>query len=276
MRRALKIGLGVIVALVVLAVVAVLIMAGTNFGLERARRVAVDVLREQINGEVDVGRIEGNLLTRFALVDVQLNDEAGRPFLTAERITGRVALGPLLRQQVVVPELTLVEPVVHLVKSSEGEWNFAQIFATTDTTPPDTTIGWGDFIDVRDIAIRDGTLIVRQPWPSQEPVARPVGDTATSGVRWRIERGPQGWQQVMEFRHIEMRAPRFVIAHPDSTVMAMRIDRVSMEAAPFQPPPLVITDLEGDLRIGEDTLELRDLDLRLPDSRLTGDLAFAL
>lgn len=273
MLRVLKIGLGIIATLLILVVVAVLILAGTDYGRGRARAIALDALRDAVKGEVEVGRIEGNLLTRFSLVDVQLNDEQGRPFLSAERVVGRIALGPLLSQQVVIPELRLVRPVVHLVKSTDGEWNFSRIFATTDTAPTDTTIGWGDFIDLRDIAIENGRLVVRQPWPSQEPGAG--GDSAAE-ARWRIERGPEGVQQVMEFRSIDGQMPRFVIAHPDSSVMTLRIDRLSMDAAPFRPPTLAIRDFTGDVRIGEDSLELRDVDLRLPDTRVTGRMTLLL
>ena len=59
---------GSVAVLLVLLLVGLVIINGTYFGRERVRVLALDALRGAVNGEVVVGRIDGNLLDRFDLV----------------------------------------------------------------------------------------------------------------------------------------------------------------------------------------------------------------
>ena len=78
----------------------------------------------------------------------------------------------------------------------------------------------------------------------------------------------------MEFRDINARIPRLVYAHPDSTAMSFRVRQLSMLATPLEAPDVVVRNMEGDVRITDDTVTLRGVDLRLPESRIKGALTY--
>lgn len=279
MRRVLRVLLGVIAVVLVVAFVALVVFTGSPFGRERVRQAGLGLMREALNGEVDVGRIDGNLLDRFSLVDVSIADEQGRPFLTAERVNVRVAIAPLFSKRILITQLDLVDPVITMSKLPDGTWNFAQIFPTADTAQIDTTLGFGSWVELRDVTVQNGTLIVHQPYPTDEAMSRPARDSAIAAAlagdtRMRVERVGAGLRQTMDFREINARVPRLVVAHPDSEAIALRVGQLSMLARPLDAPDFVVRDLRGDVRIGEDTITLRDGALRLPDTRLAGSITY--
>jgi translocation and assembly module TamB len=78
----------------------------------------------------------------------------------------------------------------------------------------------------------------------------------------------------MEFRDIDTRIPRLVAAHPDSTAISFRVRQLSMQATPLQAPDVVVRDMSGDVRVLDDTVTLRDVDLQLPASRIAGAITY--
>ena len=277
--RIIRVLLGSIAALLVLFLVGLVIMNGTYFGRERVRILALDAIRGAVNGEVIVGRIDGNLLDRFDLVDVSITDAEGRPFLIAERIRARVAIAPLLSKRIVIRSIELERPTVTLSKTAGGDWNYERLFESGDTLPKTVKIGFGSWIDLHGLTIRNGTVFVDQPYPADEAVSRLVGDSAISATlsrktRLRVERVGSSLRQTMEFREINARIPRLVAVHPDSDAVAFHVRQLSMLAAPLQAPDLVVRDLQADIRIANDSVTLRDADLRLPESRIEGAVTY--
>lgn len=278
MPRVARMVLAALAAFLVIAVVAVVVLNGTYYGRERVRRLALDALRDIVQGEVIVGRIDGNLLDRFDLIDVSILDQDGQPFLIADRVRARVAFAPLLSRRIIVRSLELDRPVVTLSRATGGSWNYQRIFGSGDTVTNQVKLGWGSWIDLHGITIRNGTLFVHQPYPGDEAVRQTVGDSAARALaresRLRVERVGSTLRQTMEFRDINARIPRLVASHPDSTAVAFRVRQLSMEATPLQAPDVVVRKMEGDVRITDDTVTLRDVDLRLPASRFEGALTY--
>jgi translocation and assembly module TamB len=265
--------------LLLLALVAAVVLNGTYYGRERVRRLALDAVRDMVNGEVMVGRIDGNLLDRFSLLDVSITDQEGRPFLTADRVRIRVALAPLLSKRIIIRSLDLDRPVVTLSRAPGGAWNYKRIFDSGDTLPTNVRLGFGSWVDLRGITARNGTLVVHQPYPTDEVLTREIRDSAFASAmaqdtRLRIERVGSELRQTMEFRNINARIPRLVAVHPDSGAIAFRVRQLSMLAAPLQEPNVEVRNLSGDVRITDDTVTLRDADLRLTDSRIEGALTY--
>lgn len=123
---------GIVAALVVLAVLAFdsnwlkgPIERGVSARLDRAFT---------IGGEFD---IEPRLPLRFVMTDVRLANPpwAQEPdTLRIERVAFSLALVPLLRGRVVLPEVDLQRPVVDLERSADGANNFA--FGKAEPPPP--------------------------------------------------------------------------------------------------------------------------------------------
>jgi translocation and assembly module TamB len=282
MSRALKILAGVVVGLVLVAMLAFLGMTTTDFGRERVLRVALDALREQVHGRVTIDRIEGKLAGRFTLAGVAIADSQGNPFLTAERITTRLGLRMLFSKQLMISELRLERPVIRLTKSRDGTWNYERIFPRSpEQQPDDSSTGFGDWVAARRVEIVDGTVEVRQPWVPDERLAGTERDSAIAAAlngegKLRIERVPSGYDRTMEFRSIDARLPNVVIAHPDSAGMSLDVAALDMVAAPLDTDTIAVRDLKTRVRIGDDSLDMRDVDLRLPESRVTGEVTYLL
>src|SRR5688572_22176149 len=67
--------------LVTLGALAVYVLTGTDWGRERIRRIAQDILQKEASGGiVKIGRVSGNLLTGMTVHDFVITDRAGKPF----------------------------------------------------------------------------------------------------------------------------------------------------------------------------------------------------
>ncbi len=66
--------------------------------------------------ELEIGWITGIVFRDLALTEPQ----AAQPAITAERIIARVALMPLLRQQIIIYEIRVQKPTAHFVRDKDG------------------------------------------------------------------------------------------------------------------------------------------------------------
>jgi hypothetical protein len=148
----------------------VLILTQTDWGRERVRRFAVDRIERTIEGRIEIGRLEGNLLGGVRVIYLRIEDPEGQPLLVADTLATRFSLRGLLRQRIDLLDVRLVRPIVLLDKKPDRRWNYERIFRID----PDVTVeprrpGWGDWVALRDVEIVDGRLTVRSAWrPSEE------------------------------------------------------------------------------------------------------------
>ena len=122
MRKALKF-VGFLSATLVLFFIVASLAFYHLVRIGEVRRFIVEEIEKQTDlkvrlagADLEIGWITGIVFRNVALSDA---DEAA-PALTAERVTARVALRPLLRRQVVFYEIHLTRPVAHLVRDSTG------------------------------------------------------------------------------------------------------------------------------------------------------------
>ncbi|HSQ03770.1 MAG TPA: hypothetical protein VLN59_07035, partial [Burkholderiales bacterium] len=177
MRRAVFVALVFVAALLLLVDVAVVVVTRTGFGRERARNIVLGLFREKVKAQVRIGRIEGNMAGPFSLVDVSISDQPGQPLFTADRIDTRLALRSLISKRLIFTDLTLIRPVVRLMKDTAGVWNWKRIFPSGPTTA-DTTRGFGSWVTLANVRVMRGTLIVRQPWVPDSGLKGAARDSA--------------------------------------------------------------------------------------------------
>ncbi|MGH7711880.1 MAG: hypothetical protein ACREOG_11390, partial [Gemmatimonadaceae bacterium] len=250
MRRAARITLAATLTLALLAVGGLLLLSRSDFGRSRVRLFALDALRSSVNGTVEIGRIEGNLLGNFSLADVRITDSAGQPFLSAERVAARVNATALLSKRVAVSELTLVKPVIHLTKTPDEEWNYARVFAAGEGT--DTTLGWGDWVALRNVTLVDGLFVMQRPWAPDSGVTgaardRVIAKALEGNTRIRVDRASYGLRQTITFHAIDARLSRVIVADPDSRDIVLNVDSLAMIAEPFHPPLLHVRHFAGEV-----------------------------
>jgi uncharacterized protein YhdP len=122
MRKALKL-LGFLSATLVLFFVVASLAFYHLVRIGEVRRFLIDEIEKQTELKVQLGGadLEIGWITGIVFRDVALSERgAAVPALTAERVTARVALRPLLQRQVIFYELHLTRPTAHLVRDGTG------------------------------------------------------------------------------------------------------------------------------------------------------------
>ena len=117
------------------------------------RTKLVEVVANDLHGELALSSLEGNLITGFRVENVVLRRD-GEPVVTVERL--EVKYDPLgfLAKSVAVSHLVLIKPVIHLTRSISGEWNFDRFIPSSS---PDTTrSSWTT--NLKQIQIRGGAF----------------------------------------------------------------------------------------------------------------------
>ena len=111
----------IVLASVTILVMTAIILAGTPWGLERARRLLVSRAGGALNGEFRVERLEGSLFGNLTLRGVTIARE-GEPLISAETI--RVVYRPieLLMGRLAVADVKLNRPVIRAIEGPDG-WN---------------------------------------------------------------------------------------------------------------------------------------------------------
>lgn len=269
MRRPAKVVLAI--AAVTIAGVSgfLMVFTRTDYGRERVRQIAVQQLRAMAHGTVSVERLEGNIFNRFTLVNVEIADSTGAPFLRAARIEGRVALLPLLQRRLELLRVHVTSPVVVLSQEADGRWNYQRIFSR-GTAAPDSSVGFGDWVRLRDVQLRGGTLTMIRPWNGD--TATSTGSDSTNGQRAVLERRGATTVRVMTFDSLNVTMAEATIADPNTQGMRFAIDSATTRAAIFRPPFLHIAHMAGVVLVVGDTVAIPQLTLVLPGSRISGSI----
>lgn len=275
MARLLK-WLGVaVVAVLALATVAVLLITNTDRGREWVRGMIEDQVNAAIEGTFELERVGGNLLVRPELHGVRIEDSEGRPFLEAESVALGLSIAGLLRERIVITSLDLVNARVVLDEPPGEEWNFTRIFAPDPEPDPDPDEGWGSWVELRDVRPAGVDLVIRTEWqPEREPADRgeQARRAAADELAEAVEAVPGGYQSVQEFRGLEGRIDRILAAHPDTADVLVDVTGLSLTARPFGAPEFEVRHLAGFVRIGEEDLAFRGLELETPDAELRADV----
>ena len=266
-----------------LAIIGVIVLTNTPWGREQVRDIVLDQLEEVVDGRIEVGRLEGNLLRGVGLRDVSLVDDQGRPFLEAEEVWVRYSIAGLLRQRIILTGLRLENARVVLDDPPEEEWNFTRIFLP-DPGPevePEPEPGWGDWVELREFRISDTDVLLRMEWTPDEGLSQAeqeeeIRQALAGETRERVVEVPGGYQSIMEFRELNAHLPRILVAHPDTAEFSLEVAELSVTALPFHPPAAEVRDLSGRIRVGEDVFVLEELRVELPSSRIRAEGRFTL
>lgn len=276
LARVLKVLLGVVVAVVVLAIAAALVLTNTDWGRERVRRVAMNVLQGKAHGIVRVGRVTGNLLTGATVHDLSITDSAGHPFLAADSVRARYSLVDLYRRHLELRDMLVVRPVIVLEKPPGGQWNYLRIFPRDTTTPPGQGPSFTDWMVFHDVRVVQGHVIVRSPWSPKDELSPAERDSVVRAAlggesRLAVVRVPGGFEKVSEFRQLDAMLPLMRLAKPGTTTRLFDVATLQTTALPFRPPAAEVRDLRGTFELTTDSLWFRGARAALPGTRIDGD-----
>lgn len=120
---------------VVLLIGGTAIFTQTSMFRVTLRSTLYTFLEDQLNANIYIGEINGNLFTGFS-VDTVMMYVDGAPFVEAGRLSVNYRLISLLRNKINIDSLKLENPIIHLTRRKNGEWNYNHI--SKSTSPSDT------------------------------------------------------------------------------------------------------------------------------------------
>ncbi|MGH9161841.1 MAG: hypothetical protein ACRD2X_17890, partial [Vicinamibacteraceae bacterium] len=168
LRRILRV-LVIFAALVVGLLGLALVATQTPWFKERVRRLAVSQASRVLNGELTIGRLEGNLFTGVTLSDVVVRQE-GRPSITIARVEASYEVTRVASNGVTLDGLALERPVIVLRRLGDG-WNLGRLLKRRRSAKPRP----GPRLNFNRITLNDAQFIIESERgaPSSNRSARP-------------------------------------------------------------------------------------------------------
>ena len=141
MKKSVKIGLAVVIALPLLAAAAIRLFVDANtFRPTIESRLTAALSRKVTLGDLSLSVMTGSLVAKdLAIAEDPKFGQA--PFFTAKRLRIGVQMKPLIfNRQLIVRSFEVDAPKIHLIRAEDGTWNFATLShgATSQNTQTDT------------------------------------------------------------------------------------------------------------------------------------------
>jgi hypothetical protein len=258
LRLAGYIGIGIVAGLLV-AIVTIMLLTRTPWGMERARVFIVGWLDERVDGELRLSRITGPGLLGGAIIhDFGIVDPRGRPFLSTDSLELAYDWRTLLRGRIELNRVVLYGPNI-VIERLPGDtvWNYEHVFP--DRTPGEPP-GERSLILFHDARVVNGTATLRVPI---EPgtITQPA-DTA----RIIVEQVPGGLARSMRFEDINARLDRVIWESPIEP--GRLVDVRSLQTRGFVwREPVLIRDARGTVTTRDSIVAFDMPEVQLPGSR---------
>lgn len=256
-------------------VVVLVIVAGLALQTDWAR----GLLRDQIAARLDatfiggatLESVEGNPFSELVLRGIVIRGPDGEPAVSAQRVTVKVPLLPLLSRQVRVDKVIAEGLDVRVKKLPSGEYNLANL-----TKPSDEESRWS--VALPDLEVRRGHVSI-DPGPESEPIdldeidayvdarlpyAGPIDASARITGNWRQRNAPVSASGVFhgDDTGFEVRNAGIRLGDVHAVALGVRIPRSS-----FSQP------YAGAVAIRAPASAVREL---VPAVRVPGDIALAM
>ncbi|MBV9146285.1 MAG: AsmA family protein, partial [Acidobacteria bacterium] len=132
----------VVVGLVVLVVIAALALPAIINVNQYHDKIQAE-LQQKLHRQVQLGDMKLKIIPfSIRVADAQIGEDAkfntGRPFASASELAVSAKLLPLLRHEVEVNSVELVNPKIELVRNAQGVWNFASLQGGGESAPSST------------------------------------------------------------------------------------------------------------------------------------------
>lgn len=121
---------------IVLLIAGAAVFSQTQMFRNTLRSTLYTFLEKEVNADIYIGEITGNLVNGFS-VDTLMMYIDGAPFVEAGRLSVQYDLFDLLKNRITIDSLTLMNPSIHLIRRTNGEWNVARL--SKSTAPSDSS-----------------------------------------------------------------------------------------------------------------------------------------
>ncbi|HEY7878476.1 MAG TPA: translocation/assembly module TamB domain-containing protein [Gemmatimonadaceae bacterium] len=260
-----------------IAIGAVLAVTHTAWGRNRVRLVVASALRGALHGRGTfyIGTLEGNLLTGVTIDSVSIRDSEDSVFVASGPVRLHYDPRDLIDKRIRVSSIELDRPVIHLRRHADKRWNFQRIFPPGSNKARTRELRFGDYIVLSSVVIRDGTLVLTEPWDGADSLRGARRDSATRAAlrdtAHEIRRSKEGLTQTRRFNHLQLEAPSVSVADPEQRGKVIQVGKLDVD---IDDPPFKVRNATGPVTIVGDSvwLELKHFDLPGSTGQLSGKL----
>lgn len=263
---------GVVLALV-LGVVTLLLLSRTERGRARILEYTLERLGGQLNGQLNVQLLEGDLFTGARLYGITLHDPAGEVMVAADSGYLDYDLPTFFGGDVVIRRAVLYDTDMHLYRlPGDSLWNYQRVLR--DTVPQDTARVPRATI-IHQLQIVNGRATIRLPWEPDDNLSEREQRAQTVAAfsdtsRLMVRRVPGGILRTIRVRTPATTVGQLTIAADERGGTYLRVHEATGEIDLYRGEPLRLRSVRGELALREGVLRFTAPAIALPSSRLEG------
>jgi hypothetical protein len=215
------------------------------------RNELLDDAHAALNAQLQLGTIEGNLVTGFSLHDISLR-ESGMEVFSAEKIEVKYDPLAMFFKRIGISDAVIVNPRIFLYRSTDGRWNVTRLVkaASADTTPS----AWS--VDIKRVELANAEVVVTD---SLRLLQRQHGEQ---------DQPPDG---VIDYARIRLNKFDLIASvHIQNDDYAATIRRLRFVSGA---PAFTLSRFEGDFRLSHDGVSAQHVEIETPSSHLRIDAA---
>jgi AsmA-like protein len=132
--------IGILVALILIVVIAIFALPSLVNVNQYHDKIQAE-LQQKLHRQVKLGDMSLKLIPfSISVSDAEIGEDqrfnTGRPFASTQQLAVSAKLLPLLRHDIQVNSVELVDPKIELVRNAQGVWNFASLQQPSSNNPP--------------------------------------------------------------------------------------------------------------------------------------------
>lgn len=224
-------------------------------------RALTQFISGSIAGQVSIGSIRGSIFRHVVMEDVAVHDSTGAMLARVPRLEARYLLPELLAGRIVIRELDLRQPEVHIARLRRGRWSYQEVFRAGgggDGPPPR--------VELRSVVVHDATIRVDVPI-TPGPPKQPISARGAMPAQPEITDGSDGPVRIYRARGVNARLPLVRISTPEDDPILVEIASLSGR---LSDPDLSIVALEGQVVTKADSLRFNFSEAALPGTVVHG------
>jgi hypothetical protein len=235
---------------VVLMIAGAAVFSQTQMFRNTLRSTLYTFLEKEINADIYIGEITGNLVNGFSVDTVMMYID-GAPFVESGRLSVRYNLFDLVNNKITVDSLKVMNPSIHLIRRKNGEWNVSRL---SKSTAPKDSAESPLVVSAGRIQIVNGKFHLTDSTGDVNGLSLP--DTGLKSINYAN----------MEFSSLEVDLKGMYSARS----MLVELDQLSCIAPGNR---FILNRLSGVFRHTKERSSLTDLNIFTPSTRLTASVS---
>lgn len=241
-----------LLAIIFVMAVTVGVGVGTAPGREQIRALIEAQLGGRVNGRLHIGTVSGSLLTGFTLDTFAIRGPDDSLLVSTGRVTVQYDPRDLIDQRILLRNVEVEHPYVHIRQYERGDWNFQRIFGESRRGVPRVPgRRFGDYVVLDSVRVHDGQFVLTLPWHPDDSLRGVKRDSAIqvnlAGTAREIRRSADGFTHTYRWSGATALLPRVRLADPDSGAFGQEFVIASLRVNE-QDPPFDVRSARGVVR----------------------------